>query len=165
VAAEPSDRSPEGAIVRARSGVGFSYFWGHGRWQPSGPTGSSRGACYGNCPECSHSGAMGADCSGYVAKLWQVPSSNDDLNVDSHPYGTSHFNRDTALWSTVARSRLEAADAMVYNQNGHGHVYLYESGDGWGWMMAFEAKGCAYGIKRNLRQASSSYHGIRRAGF
>lgn len=160
-----NDRTPAGAVKRAQSGVGFSYHWGHGSWLPSGPTSSTRGACYGSCPNCTHSGTHGADCSGYVAKLWQVPSSNDDVRVESHPYGTIHFVRDTSLWHTVARSNVRKADAMVYNINGAGHIFLYEYGDGWGSMMAFEAKGCSYGIRRNLRTASSSYHAIRRAGW
>src|SRR5262245_25174724 len=46
------------AISRARSGVGFSYHWGGGCWDPAS---SHHGACYGNCPNCSHSGTWGAD--------------------------------------------------------------------------------------------------------
>jgi hypothetical protein len=164
-AASADEGSAAGALARARTGVGFSYYWGHGRWEPSGATASNRGACYGNCPECTHQGAMGADCSGYVAKAWQVPGSNVDLATDSHPYGTTHFARDSGQWSTVGRSRMRPADAMVYNLSGRGHIFLYEHGDGWGWMMAYEAKGCSYGITHNLRQAASSYHSIRRAGF
>lgn len=160
-----NDRSPAGAILRAKSGVGFSYHWGNGSWLASGATSSNRGACYGSCPNCTHSGTHGADCSGYVAKLWQVPASNDNVAVESHPYGTIHFVKDTAQWKTVSRGSVKKADALVYNINGAGHIFLYESGDGWGSMMAYEAKGCSYGIRHNLRTASSAYHAIRRAGF
>jgi uncharacterized protein YraI len=160
-----NDRTPAGAVKRAQSGVGFSYHWGHGSWLQGGATSSNRGACYGSCPNCSHSGTHGADCSGYVAKLWQVPSSNDDVSVESHPYGTIHFVNDTSQWHTVARSNAKKADAFVYNSGGAGHIFLFESGDGWGSLMAYEAKGCSYGIKHNLRTASSAYHAIRRTGF
>ena len=155
----------EQAIARAKSGKGFSYWWGHGRFRNDGPTSSTKGSCSGSCPSCSHSGSYGGDCSGYAAKVWQVPASNDTLSVDSHPYGTIHFNDDSSLWNTVARANLKKADAMVYNQNGAGHIFIYDSGDGWGSMYAYECKGCSYGCVSGLRTASSSYHGIRRAGY
>ena len=153
------------AIDRAKTGVGFSYWWGHGKWQTSGPTSSTKGSCSGSCPSCSHGGANGADCSGFVAKVWQVPSSNTDVSVDSHPYSTVNFNASSSLWSTVSRSNLKKADALVYNSNGAGHIVLFESGDGWGSMWTYEARGCSYGIVHNLRTAGSAYKGIRRAGW
>ena len=152
-------------MLRAKSGVGFSYWWGHGAWDPSGVGSSTAGACYGSCPNCTHSGTHGADCSGYVGKLWQVPSSNSSLSTDSHPYSTASFVNDTSLWKTVSRGSLKKADALVYHSGGAGHVYLFESGDGWGSMWAYEAKGCSYGIVHDLRTASSAYHGIRRTGY
>jgi hypothetical protein len=75
------------AIQRAQSGVGFSYKWGGGCWSPGS---TSYGACYGSCPNCSHSGSWGADCSGFVAKVWQVPG-NEDLTSCDHPYSTVNF--------------------------------------------------------------------------
>jgi hypothetical protein len=149
-------------VERAKSGVGATYWWGHGRWFPYAQGGSNAGSCSGSCPNCSHSGGTGADCSGYVAKLWQVPSSNATLTTDSHPYSTATFVNDSSMWRTVSRGSAALADAFVYNANGAGHIFLYESGDGWGWMNAYEAKGCSYGIVKNLRNASSSYHAIRR---
>jgi cell wall-associated NlpC family hydrolase len=155
----------EAAMQRAKSGKGFSYWWGHGRWRAEGPTSSTKGSCSGSCPSCSHKGSYGADCSGYVAKVWQVPSSNDELSVDDHPYSTASFNGDTSLWSTVSRGSLKMADAMVYRSGGAGHIFIYEKGDGWGSMYAYECKGCSYGCIAGYRTASSSYHGIRRAGY
>lgn len=162
-----SSTALENAMARARAGVGFSYWWGHGRWSMSGPTSSTRGACSGSCPSCSHSGSYGADCSGYVAKIWAVPSSNNDVSEDSHPYSTYHFVNSTGggQWSTISRSSLRRGDAMVYNTNGAGHMFLYESGDPWGSMWTYEARGCSYGIVHNLRTASTSYRAIRRTGF
>ncbi len=154
------------AIDRAKTGVGFTYWWGHGKWQTSGATSSNKGTCSGSCPSCTHGGASnGADCSGFVAKVWQVPSSNTDVSVDSHPYSTVDFNGSSSLWSTVSRSNLKKADALVYNSNGAGHIVLFESGDGWGSMWTYEARGCSYGIVHNLRTAGSAYKGIRRAGW
>ena len=153
-----------GAIERAKSGVGCSYYWGHGSWIPNGAS-SNYGSCSGNCPSCSHAGKYGADCSGYVGKLWQVPSSNTSLTTDSHPYSTVSFNGSSSLWSTVSRGNVIGGDALVYNENGAGHIFLYESGDGWGSMWAYEAKGCAAGIVHNLRTASTAFKAIRRAGW
>lgn len=155
-----SSNTRGGAILRARSGVGFSYYWGHGSWLP-GAASSSHGSCYGSCPSCSHAGRYGADCSGYVGKIWEVPSSNSTLSSDSHPYSTWSFAGASSQWHAVARSSVLKADALVYNSNGAGHIFLYESGDGWGSMWAYEAKGCSYGIIHDLRTASSAYKAIR----
>jgi uncharacterized protein YraI len=155
----------DAAITRAKSGVGFSYWWGHGRFRPEGPTSANQGSCSGSCPDCSHSGSYGGDCSGFVAKVWNVPGTNSDLTVDQHPYSTVSFNNDTSQWSTVSRGNVQKADALVYNQDGHGHILIYSSGDGWGSMYAYECKGCSAGCVYNLRTAGSSYHAIRHAGW
>jgi hypothetical protein len=148
-------------VQRAQSGVGFSYWWGHGRWIPGGLSSSNKGVCTGSCPNCSHTGGYGADCSGYVGKIWQVGANGSDPTVDGHPYSTSTFVGSSSSWSTVARGNALKGDALVYNQNGAGHIFLYESGDGWGSMWAYEAKGCSYGIVHDLRTASSAYKAIR----
>ncbi len=151
------------AIARAQAAVGFSYYWGGGAWLASGPTASTKGSCSGSCPSCSHSGSYGADCSGMVAKAWYFGA---DLATNSHPYATSSFVSDVSgHWSTVSRSSLKRGDAMVYNSGGAGHIVLWESGDGWGSSTVYECKGCAYGCVHDTRTFSSSYHGIRRAGF
>lgn len=162
---EPLSAVRADAIARAKTVVGFSYWWGHGRWKADGATASNKGSCSGSCPSCSHSGSYGADCSGFAAKVWQVPASNSTVSTDSHPYSTVNFNSDGASWSTIARDKLKAGDALVYNSNGAGHIVIYESGDGWGNMYAYECKGCSAGCVYNLRTASSSYHAIRRAGW
>ena len=161
----PNGANRDAAIERAKSGVGFSYFWGHGSWIPYGATSSTKGVCTGSCPNCSHSGRYGADCSGYVAKIWQVPSTNTDLTDDEHPYSTLSFKGASSLWNTVSRGAVVKGDALVHNDNGSGHIFLYESGDGWGSMWAYEARGCSYGIVHNLRTAGSTYKAIARAGY
>jgi hypothetical protein len=157
--------SRDAAIARAKVAVGFSYWWGHGRFAESGATASNKGSCSGSCPNCSHSGSYGGDCSGLAAKVWQVPSSNTSMSVDSHPYSTADFVKDSSQWYTVSRSNMQKADMMVYRQNGAGHIFVYESGDGWGSMYAYECKGCSAGCIEGLRTAGSAYKGIRRAGY
>lgn len=153
------------AIARAKSSVGFSYWWGHGRWLPEGPSASTKGKCYGSCPSCSHSGQYGADCSGMVAKAWKVSGSGTSLTDDAHPYSTADFYYPTVQWKQISRDNLETADALVYRSGGAGHIMLYSSGDGWGSFYAYECKACAAGCVYNLRSVSSSYKSIRRTTF
>lgn len=156
--------SPDNAVARAALSVGFSYYWGGGAWQETGATSSNKGSCSGSCPSCSHSGSYGADCSGMVAKAWQFGTKA--LDVNSHPYSTSSFVVDqSGKWSTVSRGSLKKGDALVYNTGSAGHIVLWESGDGWGSSTVYECKGCSYGCVHDTRTFSSSYHGIRRAGF
>lgn len=156
--------SPANALARAMAAVGFSYYWGGGAWQAAGATSSNKGSCSGSCPSCSHSGKYGADCSGLVAKAWQFGAEN--LETNSHPYATSSFVSDSAgHWSTVSRASLQTGDALVYNTGSAGHIVLYEKGDGWGTPTVIECRGCAYGCVHDARSFSSTYHGIRRAGF
>ena len=144
------------AIARAQKGVGFSYWWGHGGWS----YGSDTGSCSGDCPSCTHSGSYGADCSGYLAKVWVVPSTNNVLSSDSHPYSTWDFNGSNSQWWDVDRGSLVMGDALVYNDGSAGHTFVYESGDGWGAMNAYECKGCSYGCPYNNRTATTAYKGI-----
>lgn len=145
------------ALARSEGVVGFSYWWGHGAWNP----GAAGGSCSGSCPSCTHSGSYGGDCSGFLAKAWVVPSTNTNVTVDSHPYSTANFNVDSSLWYTIDRGSVLKADAMVYNDGSGGHTFLFESGDGWGYMNAYECKGCSYGCVYDNRTASSAYHAIR----
>jgi cell wall-associated NlpC family hydrolase len=150
-------------VERAKTGVGFSYWWGHGTWLLEGATTSTSGTCSGSCPSCTHSGARGADCSGFVAKVWQVPAGNAELQRDAHPYTTADFVEDGPEWSLITRGELLRADALVYRSGGSGHVLLYEAGDAWGSMWTYEARGCSYGIVHNLRSVTAAYRSIRRA--
>ncbi len=160
-----SSAGVDGAIARARAGVGFSYYWGHGSWRSDGVTSSTAGYCSGSCPSCRHSGSYGADCSGFVAKAWQVPSSNTTLSSDSHPYSTYNFYNQSLHWSHISRTDIQRGDAMVYRSGGSGHIVLNESGSPWGQHWVYEARGCSSGIQHNLRSFSSSYHTIHRNGY
>jgi uncharacterized protein YraI len=149
-------------ITRAKGGVGYSYYWGHGSWSaPGGPAGT----CSGSCPSCSHTGQYGADCSGFVAKCWQVPSPSP-ITTDLHPYSTYNFVNDTTHWTKIDRKTIKPADALTYNTNGAGHIMLFESGtDPFGSIWTYEARGCSYGIVHNLRTAGTQYIAIRREGL
>src|SRR5262245_26766612 len=95
-----SSMSRDAIIARAKPAMGYSYWWAHGAWRTDG---TQKGSCSGSCPSCSHSGSYGADCSGFVAKVWQVP--NDiDVTKDAHPYSTYHFRNQSNEWSTINRS-------------------------------------------------------------
>lgn len=157
----------DAAISVAQSGVGFSYWWGGGKWQTSGATSSNKGKCTGSCPNCSHTGQNGADCSGYVAKIWQVPSSNTNIATNSHPYSTSDFFTGTGSgqWGNVSKSSIQKGDALVYRSGSSGHIVIYEKGDAWGQPWTYEARGCSYGIVHNVRSVGSGYKGIKRSGW
>jgi hypothetical protein len=138
-------------LNRAKSAVGFSYWWGHGVWRPFS---TAKGSCSGGCPSCSHSGSYGADCSGMAAKAWAVPDSNYNLSADSHPYVSGDWTRDNATyWFGVARGSAAAGDSFARD----GHVFIYEAGDPWGSMLALECRGCSEGCVRGYRTATSDY--------
>jgi len=165
--AAPAEMSRDEIICLSQSGVGFSYWWGHGGWCNSNcePDFScSAGSCSGSCPSCTHTGSYGADCSGFVAKVWQVPSPIA-LSSDSHPYSTQDFRCSSTYWTQIDKGDIEIADALVYRDGcpgSSGHVMIYESGDPWGSSWTYEARGCSYGIVHNNRTVSSSYVAIRR---
>jgi cell wall-associated NlpC family hydrolase len=156
--------SPANALARAKSSVGFSYYWGGAAWSKAGANASNAGACAGNCPSCTHKGQYGADCSGMVAKAWQYGVK--DLTVNAHPYSTIDFVKDApGKWSTVSRGAMKSGDALVYRKDGAGHIVIWEKGDGWGASTVVECRGCAYGCVYNTRAFGSEYKAIRRSGF
>lgn len=163
----PASTKRDAAIAIAASGVGFSYWWGGGKWQTSGATASNKGKCTGSCPSCTHTGQNGADCSGYVAKVWQVPSSNTNVATAAHPYSTSDFFSGTGggQWANVSKSSIQKGDALVYRSGGAGHIVIYEKGDAWGQAWTYEARACSYGIVHNVRSVGSGYKGIKRTSW
>jgi cell wall-associated NlpC family hydrolase len=143
----------------AKLAVGYSYYWGHGSWRSDG---TQLGSCSGSCPNCAHAGQYGADCSGFVAKAWQVPSASP-IELDAHPFSTANFYSDQVYWKQVPRSTLQPADALVHRTATEGHVVLYESGsDPFGNVWLYEARGCATGVVHDLRTLDSTYIAIRR---
>jgi uncharacterized protein YraI len=153
------------ATGRAISVWGFSYQWGGGDWDP---TSQSPGQCSGSCPNCTHSGTNGADCSGMVAKAWVVPSTNTPLTKSTHPYSTANFYNDGPYWNRITRANAKEADAMVYHDSstGSGHIFFVYGGDPWGAITAIECKGCSAGCLYNTRNSvSSAYVAIHRTGY
>ena len=143
----------------AKLGVGYSYYWGHGSWRDDG---TLPGSCSGSCPSCTHAGQYGADCSGFVAKVWQVPSASP-ITLDAHPYSTANFYNDQVYWKQIPRSTIAPADALVRRDATSGHIALFESGaDPFGAVWLYEARGCATGVVHDLRTVDSSYIAIRR---
>ena len=156
--------SADNAIARAKTAVGFSYYWGGGAWPASGATSSNKGSCSGNCPSCTHSGQYGADCSGLVAKAWQYGTKA--LEVNSHPYSTADFVKPlSGKWSSVTRESVRKGDSLVYNTNGAGHMVIVDKGDAWGALTVYECRGCSYGCTYGSRSFPSTYKTIRRSGF
>ena len=160
LSASPPPSTRQELIDRATPAVGYSYWWGHGCWRTDG---QQKGSCSGSCPNCSHSGHYGADCSGFVAKVWQVPSASD-VTDDAHPYSTRNFRYDETYWTRIDRANAQMGDALVHRNSSDtgGHIVLFERGDPWGDMWTYEARGCSYGIVHNLRGLGSTYVAIQR---
>lgn len=163
----------------AQSGVGYSYWWGRGRWRRDALR--SPGSCSGSCPSCSHCASgtrngscsstrreRGADCSGFVAKAWQVPEAVA-FDSNSHPYSTLHFTCTETHWQHRSRSAVRLGDAASYRSGGcpgsSGHVLLYHRGDPWGYWTTWEARGCSYGIVHPAGRSVSGYTVSRRNGL
>jgi cell wall-associated NlpC family hydrolase len=156
----PSDGgTTSNVFALAKLAVGYSYYWGHGSWRGDG---ADIGSCSGSCPSCSHTGQYGADCSGFVAKVWQVPSASP-IDLDAHPFSTENFYNDQVYWKQIPRSSIMPADALVHRTSTSGHIALFESGsDPFGMVWLYEARGCATGVTHDLRAVDSSYIAIRR---
>jgi hypothetical protein len=150
-------------LSRAMAGVGYSYYWGHAAWSTAAS--SNPGICSGTCPNCNHSGDFGADCSGFVAKAWQVPRASA-LETDNHPFTTYDFYNDQLYWTQLARSGIQPGDALVRRVAGEGHIVLFESGDDpFGNIWTYEARACSLGVVHNLRVADTSFIAIHRNGL
>ena len=150
---------PDDIFARAKEAVGYSYYWGHGSWRSDG---TQLGSCSGTCPSCTHAGQYGADCSGFVAKAWQVPSASP-IDLDAHPFSTENFYYDQVYWKQIPRSTIAPADALVRRDATSGHIALFESGsDPFGAVWLYEARGCATGVVHDLRTVDSTYIAIRR---
>jgi len=99
--AECPEISVDEMIDYAASGVGSNYVWGGGAWNPSDRSWS------------------GADCSGFVGKVFQVPYYTATTTY-SHPYSTYNFYNESTHWSRVSRSSPENGDSWVRHARGPG---------------------------------------------
>lgn len=166
--AAPPEEPAEAIVCRGTSGEGFSYEWGGECWCPNGCdpdlVSCAPGVCTPNpgstgCPDCSHSGTYGADCSGFVSKAWQVPDPVALNACDVTRYVADSFTSSHTYWNAVPMNSLQPADAVATST----HVILvigYE--DAFGEHEVVEAAGCNYGIIRHSRTFSSAYSGARR---
>jgi len=164
----PPSEPPDAIVCRGLSAVGFSYWWGGECWCSNGCApdlvGCAPGVCTPNagstgCPDCTHTGTYGADCSGFVSRAWQVPDPLATNACNTARYVASSFTADHEYWNVVPMNDLRPADAVASDS----HVILvigYE--DAFGEHDCVEAKGCSYGIVRNSRTFSSVYSGARR---
>jgi hypothetical protein len=155
--AKPEPMTRDAVMALGKTVVGFSYWWGGAKWQPGA---TAKGTCTptgaDGCPDCTHSGPWGADCSGFVGKAWQVDKPTA-LDTYYHPYSTANFTNQETWWSKIAKGDVQKADAFTYNKNGAGHIFLYHKGDPWGSVYAYECKGCASGCVYGLRSVSADY--------
>ena len=157
----PYQLDRDGIIATAAAFVGFSYWWGGAKlpdpWEAAGKP-------HGSCSSGVHSGTYGADCSGFVADVWQLPEAVS-FESTAHPFSTASFYNDRTHWRATTREQARRGDAMVYRSGGSGHIVILESFDSWGQAWTYEARGCSYGIVHNLRSLSSSYQARVREGL
>ncbi len=172
-AAEPPAISLDTMKQRAQSGLGYSYWWGGGRWDPSSK--SCLGGCTGSCGACTHRPARsrngayasscpeyGADCSGYVANVWIVSESYRDLKRSSHgPYPAASFRASNSIWYPVSSSSTKPGDARATST----HIYFVWDRSPGGTIASTEAVGCSYGIIRGRRSTGDGYTTSHRRNF
>jgi hypothetical protein len=173
--AEPEAMTRTEIIDLAKSGVDHGYKWGFGHWTDDG---SMQTECKQmECDDCScikreegmctnwyANDTVGADCSGFVAKTWQVPSPSA-ITENRHPYNTKAFKENLTHWVEIERSELKQGDALVYRnaKDTGGHIVLFDSftdADDNYWV--YEAKGCLKGIVHNKKKMYAAYIAIRR---
>jgi MYXO-CTERM domain-containing protein len=167
VRADPPVETATDILCRGYSALGFSYSWGGECWCADGCepnlSSCSPGDCTVNpggtgCPDCSHSGTYGADCSGFVTKAWQVPDPVAVNACDVFRYVAESFTADSPYWDPVSMSSLQPADAAATTS----HVVLIAGGrDSSGYWDVVEARGCNYGIVHRYRSLSG-FVGARR---
>jgi len=142
-------------VARTAPAMGYSYWWGGSQWG----CGIAAGWCSGSCPDCSHGGGGGSDCSGLISHGWHVPpSASASTCTNYHPYSSSMFMDYRTYWSQVSRSDLRKVDAI----SKYGHIFMRISGDGWGTMEVYECGGCSTGCRHTYRTAGSEYIALRR---
>lgn len=181
VASACSSPSIKRSTVQTRAGYGngYSYWWGHGRWDDSVNT-SDGSCCYGPCADCEHYASKtrnsrcsdeagvverGSDCSGYVSTAWMVNTTCGNFWITSggHPYSTKDFRYNSQHWYTFTNlASLKNMDAAVrYDSEAH-HIVLFNQRDSYGTPLVYEAKGCSAGIIYGSRTLDSNWTGVRR---
>jgi hypothetical protein len=158
--AEPLEMTREQIIELARPAVGHGYHWGHGNWTTDGTNiGTCTKTLPTGCPDCTYSGNVGTDCSGYVAKAWQVPDPTP-VELDTHPYGTGAFYDSTPHWTNLPRdnSDVQRGDAFVKR----GHIVLVDQRSSATKYVIYHASGCANGVRHESWTYDAAFKPIRR---
>jgi len=168
VGAAPPAQTRDELVCRGASAIGFSYEWGGECWCGNGCApdlvGCSPGKCTPNsgssgCPNCTHTGRYGADCSGFVSKVWQTPGQYAVDACDVPRHVASSFLTKAADWDIVPMNSLLPGDASASSA----HIVLISGPkNSAGNHEVIEAKGCTYGIVRNVKVLGSGYSGARR---
>jgi hypothetical protein len=151
------------ALKRARVAMGFSYWWGHGRWNGAttgGPTPSNRGVCTGDCPSCTHkaNGSLeyGADCIHFVDTIWGA-GTDTDPGTDGNGCSISQFRNATGTGcvpgkKVTSMTKVKAADVMALTS----HIFLVaENYRSSGLESTYECVSCADGCKRMSRNLNT----------
>lgn len=153
----------------ARSGVGYSYWYGGSSWDPNGV--SHPGVCNAVCAEPSCHAASpggpewGADCSGFVQQVWQAPGPRPvtERIGSSQRYTTHTFRYEERDWLKLAsRDELQRGDALVYRGQSGGHIVLFEQWMGNGQALVYECANCQLGCVHRVRSIGAAYVPIRR---
>jgi hypothetical protein len=153
-------------FCRAKSGVGFSYWWGGSCWCSSGCSpdyscgkGYCDCFCDGCCPNCcSHSGSKGADCSGFTYTVWRLANlSQSDVCGPHGPVAATYMNS-SSDWTHVSDSARQPGDAVASST----HVMIFEKNTTWGDIWVYEAKGCSYGVVHNAKGVNWGKYAVAR---
>lgn len=145
----------------AASGVGYSYWPGHARWDPV--TGAAKGKCQKGTHQAFPPGGpeYGADAPGYVAQVWQAPSPNPP-DYDRHPYKTQQFRFDQKNWFAIPRKDLKKGDGLVLHDGKSGHVLIFDRWTAGGKALVYECASCDVGCVYRPKSISKDYVAIRR---
>ncbi|MBN2527253.1 MAG: hypothetical protein JXR76_12735 [Deltaproteobacteria bacterium] len=164
------------ALARSRVAMGFSYWWGHGRWNGTstgGATPGNRGACSGDCPSCTHTAngsvEYGADCIHFVDTIWGA-GTDQDPNTDGNGCSINQFRSATGggcVPGTVVSNmaNVRAGDAVATTS----HIFLvaenYSAAGGY--VSTYECVGCSQRCRRMTRNLStmSNIVAVSRTGW
>ena len=150
-----------GVINSAAAFVGFSYAWGGASLpNPWETAGANRGSCQ-SSGYAGHRGNYGADCSGLIGDVWQLPE-HQSFESGAHPFSTYELFHQRDHWAPVERNQLRAGDILVLRTSRGGHALIFNGTDAWGKVWVYESRDCESGIAHSLRSVGSAYRGRRR---
>ena len=163
------------ALALAQSAMGFSYWWGHGRWVASGPTAfpvENVGECDGSCPKCEHWATgpeeYGADCSGFMSTIWGFWDTDPESAHDG--FRTARFAKPHKKLRRIPIEEALTGDAVMYYDEAkqRGHIFMVGSPmDETGRLPSYECMGCEEGCRPNVRWKAKlgSWFALRRVDW